>query len=289
MKIKDIISSKNLTLSFEIFPPKKSDNEETYQNIKKAATEISKIGPDFMSVTCGAGGGTSKQTLPMVQYLESNCHVTAIEHLTCVSSTKEDVHNQLVEMKKLGIDNILALRGDIPKDFPPCEDYLHANELIQDIKLFGDFCVGGACYPEKHIESKSAEEDIHYLKIKADAGCDFLTTQMFFDNNAFYSFLDKIRNKGVFLPILPGIMPVTNAKSIKRSCELSGASIPKSLQKILEKYGDSPEEMYKAGIEFASNQIIDLISHGMKNIHLYTMNKPSVANKIKENFLKIGE
>lgn len=283
MKITDILKSKDLCLSFEIFPPKKSDSEETFQNIKKAATEISKLCPDFMSVTCGAGGGTSKQTLPMVEYLEKECNTTAIAHLTCVSSTKIDVTAQLDIMEASHIENILALRGDQPKDVEPCKEYLHANELVSHIKSHGGFCVGGACYPEKHVESLTLEDDIKNLKRKVDSGCDFLTTQMFFDNNTFYKFLDLIQKEAIYVPVLPGIMPVTNAKSIIRSCELSGASIPSSLQKILDRYQDNPQDMYEAGIEFASNQIEDLVKHGMHAIHLYTMNKPAIAERIKKN------
>lgn len=284
MKISDILKTKDTTLSFEIFPPKTSDSPEVFENIKTAATEIAKLKPDFMSVTCGAGGGKSKKTIPMVEYLTKECNITAIAHITCVSVSIEEAHKQMDELQSFGANNILALRGDIPTDSEPCKDFLHANELAAEIKSYGDFCVGGACYPEKHLESASLEEDIQNLKKKVAAGCDFLTTQMFFDNDKFYNYLDKLDKADIHVPVLAGIMPITNAKSIIRSCELSGASIPASLQVILDKYQDNPKDMYGAGIEYAAHQIDDLRKHGVKNIHLYTMNKPITAKTIQDIF-----
>lgn len=284
MKIKDILSQGKPTLSFEVFPPKTQDK---YETVEKAAAEIAKLNPAFMSVTYGAGGGTSRYTVDIASSLEHKYHVTALAHLTCVSSTKEKVRQVLLGLKEENIENILALRGDIPADGTVCEDYHYASELIREIKAAGDFCIGAACYPEGHVESANKAADMDYLKQKVEAGCDFVTTQMFFDNNILYNYLYQIREKGITVPVVAGIMPVTSAKQILRSCQLSGTSLPPRFKAIVDRFGGNPAAMKQAGIAYATEQIIDLIANGVRAIHVYSMNKPDVAAKIKENLSEI--
>jgi methylenetetrahydrofolate reductase (NADPH) len=282
MYISDIFSSKKPVLSFEVFPPKKTEN---LGKVKDTVAKISQIPADYMSVTYGAGGSTSKMTPEMAEYMQKDLGVTALAHLTCVSLTKQEVEQLLGELKNRGIKNILALRGDIPADseFPLPDGYRYASELTEDIKKFGGFCVGGACYPECHPDSDSLEEDIENLKRKVDAGADFLVTQMFFDCNAFYDFRDKCVAKGINVPITAGIMPLTNAAQIERMCVLSGgASMPSGFVKIISKYIDNVEALKQAGIAYAVNQIMDLISNDIDGIHIYTMNNPETAKKISD-------
>jgi len=276
MKIKEILGQGKPTLSFEIFPPK---TEDKYESVEQAASEIAKLKPAFMSVTYGAGGGTSQYTVDIASGVYHNYNVTALAHLTCVSSTKE--------LKEAGIENVLALRGDIPQDGPIATDYRYASELIRDIKEAGDFCIGAACYPEGHVESVSKTIDMDYLKQKVEAGCDFVTTQMFFDNNILYNYLYRIREKGVTVPVVAGIMPVTNVKQIARICQLSGTYLPSRFKAILDRFGDNPAAMKQAGIAYATEQIIDLIANGVDAIHVYSLNKPDIALKIKENLSEI--
>lgn len=282
MKLNELFAKSKPTLSFEVFPPKA---EDLFEKVSGAVSEIATLNPDYMSVTYGAGGGTSDFTVKIAEDIEKHHSVTALAHLTCVSSSKERVQSQLTQLKAAGIKNILALRGDIPKDKPEAKlgAYKYASELIQEIKTQGDFCIGGACYPEGHTECESLDEDIKNIAKKVEAGCDFLTTQMFFDNDILYSYIDKIRKKGIFVPVVAGIMPITNAKQIMRACELSGTVLPKRFIKIAERFGDKPEAMAQAGIAYATEQIIDLYASGIKNIHVYSMNKPEVARKIQEN------
>ena len=285
MRLSELFSQKMPTLSFEVFPPKTNDN---YESVKYATEEIAKIKPDFMSVTYGAGGGTSKYTLEIAKNLKNNSNVTPLAHLTCVSSTREMIKNQLNLLKDAGIENILALRGDIPEDLDITRlDYHYANELVEEIKTFGGFCIGGACYPEGHTESHNQKEDIDNLKRKVEAGCEFLTTQMFFDNNILYNFLYKIREAGIRVPVVAGIMPVTNSKQIERICRLSGTYLPQRFKSIVDRFGDNPDAMKQAGIAYATDQIIDLLANGVNNVHVYSMNKPEVAEKIKQNLSKI--
>lgn len=279
MKIIDILNSKRATLSFEVFPPKTSDK---YETVKAAVDGIAALKPDFMSVTYGAGGGTSDYTVSIARHIKE-FGVTSLAHLSCISSNKADVKNKLKELKALGIENILALRGDLPKDFSGNLDYSYASELVAEIREEGGFCVGGACYPEGHPESSTLFSDIDNLKRKVDAGCDFLTTQMFFDNDVFYNFLSKVREAGIYVPIIAGIMPVTNAKQIKRIVGLSGGSLPTRFRRIVERFGDDDRAMMQAGIVYASEQIIDLYANGVKGVHVYSMNKPEVAAAIKAN------
>lgn len=286
MKIIDIIKSDKPSLSFEVFPPKTSD---TFDVIKGAIEKIAELQPSFMSVTYGAGGGTSDFTTSLARDIKDNFGVTPLAHLTCINSTKEDIKLILSELKDAGIDNILALRGDITEQNKDKIkfDYKYASELVQDIKAFGDFCVGGACYPDAHPESASQKQDIENLKIKVDAGCEFLTTQMFFDNNVLYNYLYKIREAGITVPIVAGIMPVTNAKQIKRSCALSGTMLPPRFKAIIDRYASNPEAMCQAGIAYATEQIIDLYANGVNAVHVYSMNKPHIAKKIQENISEI--
>ena len=286
MKIKDRLKSENVHISFEVFPPK---TDAKFESVLSAVDEIAKLEPSFISVTYGAGGGTSKNTVKIASHIQNDLKVDSIAHLTCVSSTKEEVRKRIQELKDNGIQNILALRGDIPQDsqFPIPNQYKYAYELIQDIKSQGDFCIGAACYPEGHVESEHKEDDIAHLKQKVECGVDFLTSQMFFDNSVFYNFLYRIREKGITVPVLPGIMPVTNGKQIARSCQLSGAMLPPRFKAIVDRFGDNPKAMQQAGIAYATDQIIDLIANGIQNIHVYSMNKPEIAAAIMNNLSEI--
>ena len=285
MRIIDILNQKDVTLSFEVFPPKTDDK---YAAVEKASAEIAALKPDFMSVTYGAGGGTSKNTANISADLQNKYGVNVLAHLTCVSSTKEDVKSMISVYKEKGIENIMALRGDIPKEGRLCYDYDHATQLISDIKALDEnICIGGACYPEGHIECARQSEDIVHLKEKVDAGCDFLTTQMFFDNSTLYQFLYRIREKGIEVPVLPGIMPITNAKQVARSVSLSGSTIPQKMKIMVDRFADDPEKMKEAGIIYACDQIIDLISNGVSHIHVYSMNKPDIAEGIMRNLSTI--
>ena len=285
MKIKDILKSNEPTLSFEVFPPKTSD---LFESVNSATNSIADLKPDFMSVTYGAGGGTSKYTTEIAANV-NNKGVPSLAHLTCVNATKESLDAQLENLKNNGIENILALRGDLPAGVESTEDwpYKHASDLIPVIKEHGDFCIGGACYPETHPEAANSREDIENIKIKVDAGCDFLTTQMFFDNNLFFNYLYKLRDKGIMVPVVAGIMPVTNVKQMARIHKLSQAYLPHRFVSLLDKFSDNPAAMKQAGIAYATDQIIDLIASGINNIHIYTMNKPETARKIQENLSEI--
>lgn len=277
MKIKDILAQEKPVLSLEVYPPKK---EELYESADRAIREIADLKPAFMSVTYGAGGGTSRYTIDIAANLLHECGMTAMTHLSCISSTKEQIRNMVSQIKARGIENILALRGDITEIGG--NDYKHASDLIYDLKELGNFCIGGACYPEGHPESANMEADLCHLKEKADAGCDFLTTQMFFDNETFYHFLCRARGKGITVPILAGIMPVTSAKLIGKSVTLSGSFIPKELEAMIAKYGDNKEDMRKAGTDYAVRQILDLKEHGVDGIHIYTLNRPKTTVEIVE-------
>ncbi len=284
-KIREILKDTAPHISFEIFPPK---TEAGYDSVASAAEQIAALKPSFISVTYGAGGGTSKNTVKIASHIK-DMGVTSLAHLTCVSSTKEEVRHVIEELKREGIENILALRGDRPKDaqFPLPDQYRYASELIEDIQSQGDFCIGAACYPEGHVESEHKKDDIANLKMKVDCGVDFLTTQMFFDNNILYNFLYRIREKGITVPVLPGIMPITNAKQMKRTLELSGTALPQRFIAILDRFGEDPGAMKQAGIAYATEQIIDLIANGVSHIHVYSMNKPDVAEAIMSNLSEI--
>ena len=289
MKIKDLLNQNKLTLSFEVFPPK---TESSFDSVKSATEEIASLSPAFMSVTYGAGGGTSKYTLEIAKNILKEHGVPTLAHLTCVSSTKDTVKDMVNQIKNAGIKNVMALRGDIPENRLN-EDrsnwhYHHAIDLIKELKESGnDFCIGGACYPEVHPESANQNDDLKYLKEKVDAGCDFLTTQMFFDNNLLYNFLYKIRAMGITAPVIPGVMPITNANQVDRAIKLSGSFMPQRFKSLVDKFGSSPDAMMQAGIVYATDQIIDLFANGITNVHVYSMNKPIVAKKIMENLSDI--
>lgn len=289
MKIIDLLNRNTLSLSFEVFPPK---TETAFESVKQACEKIAALSPSFMSVTYGAGGGTSKYTLDIAKSIKAKYNVPALEHLSCVSSTKETVKEKINEIIAAGIENVMALRGDIPDALKDCDrcnwDYKHAIDLVRELRASNpDFCIGGACYPEVHPESHTQQEDIKYLKEKVDAGCDFLTTQMFFDNNLLYNFLYKIREAGITVPIVPGIMPITNANQVERAIKLSDSFMPQRFKSIVDKFGSDPAAMKQAGIAYATDQIIDLFANGITNVHVYSMNKPDVAGSIMANLSDI--
>ena len=285
MTVKEILQKNEVTLSFEVFPPKTDDK---FASVEAASEKIAELRPHFMSVTYGAGGGTSANTAELAYRIQNRYNTPVLAHLTCVSSTKERVAKMVAEYKSRGIDNIMALRGDIPKDGRVAFDYNYAAELIRDIKeIAPDMCIGGACYPEGHIECARQSEDIIHLKEKVEAGCDFLTTQMFFDNNTLYNFLYRIREAGINVPVIAGIMPITNARQVDRSVAMSGATIPQRFRTMVDRFGDDPDKMAQAGVIYATEQIIDLIANGVNHIHVYSMNKPEIAAGIKESLSSI--
>ncbi len=284
MKVIDIIKGKKPSLSFEVFPPKESAN---FDSVMAATTEIAKLDPSFMSVTYGAGGGTSQYTGDIASNL-LKMGVTPLAHLSCISSKYHEIQLLLQNLKERGIENILALRGDIPEGMSMDGlDYRYASELVTEIKNFGGFCIGGACYPESHPESESGAKDIENLKIKVECGCEFLTTQMFFDNNILYNFMYRLYREGVDVPVVAGIMPVTNEKQIKRICSISQNALPQRFVRLVDRYGENPEAMKQAGIAYATEQIIDLFANGVNAVHVYSMNKPDVAAAIKNNISEI--
>lgn len=289
MKITDLLKMDTPSISFEVFPPK---TETNFESVKEATEEIAKLRPSFMSVTYGAGGGTSRYTLDIAKNIKERYGVPSIAHLTCVSSTRETVKERIKDISEAGIQNVMALRGDIPKELLDADrsgwDYKHAVELVRELRESGkDFCIGGASYPEIHPESQNQKEDIKYLKEKVDAGCDFLTTQMFFDNNLLYNFLYKIREAGISVPVIPGIMPITNGNQIERAIKLSGSFMPQRFKALVDKFGSSPAAMKQAGIAYATDQIIDLYANGITHVHVYSMNKPDVAAKIQSSLSDI--
>lgn len=284
MKISSILKSKTVTLSFEVFPPKKADG---FEAVEQAARSIAALRPDFMSVTYGAGGTTDRYTLALAETLQSEAGVTVLPHLTCVSSSRAYVEDMLKRYEKAGICNIMALRGDIPEGGRTAEDFRYACDLIRFVRERSDLCIGGACYPEGHVESASKAEDIRHLKEKVEAGCDFLTTQMFFDNTILFHFLYRAREAGIMVPVVAGIMPVTTAAQLRRSVSLSGTQVPERFRAIVDHYGSDPAAMKQAGIIYACEQIIDLIASGITHIHVYSMNKPDVAFGIQRLLEKL--
>ena len=277
MKISDILKEDRVTLTYEVFPPRAGDS---YAAVAEMARTISALRPAFMSVTYRAGGDTSDYTAERASDISGRFGVESLAHLTCVSSTRQQVADVLVKLREHGVQNILALRGDIPPAGPTAPDYAYAAELVRDIKAQGDFCVGGACYPEGHPEAGGKAADIEHLKEKVDAGCEFLITQMFFDNSIFYNFLYRIRERGIDVPVVAGIMPVTNAKQVKRITQLSGNYLPEKFKAVVDRFGGDPAAMRQAGVAYATGQIIDLIANGVNHIHVFTMNKPEVAQGI---------
>lgn len=287
MKISEILKNNKITLSMEVFPPKTSTAFET---VNKAVKEIAALKPDFMSVTYGAGGGTSKHTVKIATDIKKQYGVTSMAHLTCVSSSEDTVKNQIEIIRDAGIENILALRGDIPAEteFPMPGQFKHASDLVHQIKnIAPDICIGGACYPEGHPEADDKTADIANIKKKVDAGCEFLTTQMFFDNSIFYNYLYRLREAGIFVPVIAGIMPITKKAQLARSIQLSGCCVPAKFKSMVDWFGDESQKMQQAGIAYATEQIIDLFANGIKNVHVYTMNNPEVALGIQNNLSEI--
>ena len=289
MKIKHLLADNQLALSFEVFPPK---TESGFDSVKTATEEIARLHPAFMSVTYGAGGGTSRYTLDIAKNIKEQYGVPTLAHLTCVSSTRQTVRERIAAIRQAGIENVMALRGDIPAEMQRGDrtdwDYRYAIDLVRQLKESDpDLCVGGACYPEIHPESPNQTEDIAHLKEKVDAGCDFLTTQMFFDNNLLYNFLYKIRQSGITVPVIPGVMPITNGNQVARAIQLSGSFIPQRFKSLVDKFGDDPAAMKQAGIAYATDQIIDLFANGITHVHVYSMNKSDVAEKILDNLSDI--
>ncbi len=289
MKLTDILKKEELSISYEVFPPKV---DTAFESVKTAVEKIAELSPAFMSVTYGAGGGTDRYTADIARDIQNRFGVPMLAHLSCVSSTRNAVADMIERLKQYGIENVLALRGDLTPEHKNTDgsnwDYHHASELVRELKASdGDFCIGGACYPEIHPESADSKEDIRHLKEKVDAGCDFLTTQMFFDNNLLYSFLYKIREAGITVPVLPGIMPITNARQVERAIKLSGSFMPQRFKSIVDRFGNDDAAMLQAGIAYATDQIIDLFANGITHVHIYSMNNPSVAAGILNNLSDI--
>lgn len=284
MKIIDLLNNDKITISFEVFPPKKAENLES---VRTATEKIACLHPSFMSVTYGAAGTTAGYTIEIAENLKNSDGITVMPHLTCVTLTEKKAAEMTDRLKKAGIENIMALRGDLPADGKREHEFEHAVDLIRYLKANTDLCIGGACYPEGHVESANKAEDIGYLREKVDAGCDFLTTQMFFDNNILYNFLYRIREAGINVPVLAGIMPICNKRQLSRSVALSGTNVPERFRAIVDRFGDHPAAMKQAGIIYASEQIIDLIANNVKHIHVYTMNKPDIAEGIMHNLSEI--
>lgn len=286
MKISNILNQNKITISFEVFPPK---TDADFESVKTAAYNVAKLKPDYMSVTYGAGGSSRGNTVAIAEGIQNTYNVPVIAHLTCVGATKASITESLGEMKKAGVENILALRGDRPKwmDREPFTDYHYASELVETIKEFGGFCIGGACYPECHPDASGKKEDIMNLKKKVDAGCEFLTTQMFFDNNIYYNFLYRVRDAGIEVPVIPGIMPITRASQVANAVRLSGCNVPERFKSIVDRFGDNKYAMEQAGVIYATDQIIDLIANGVNHIHVYSMNNAGIVRGIQNNLSEI--
>ena len=296
MKISRLIGSGKPSVSFEIFPPKRQDPtlfgdggaEAAMERTKDVVRRIAAERPSFISVTYGAAGGTTgANTAAIAQFVQDECHVPALAHLTCITSSRDRIADEIVSFREKGIENILCLRGDWPPNVSEdmrrkTGDFAHAVDLVRALRP-SKFCLGGACYPERHPECAHIDEDIAHLKEKVDAGLDFLTTQMFFDNNVYFHYLARLRSAGITIPVLAGIMPVTNGKQIARICALSGTSLPPRFRAIVDRFGDDSVAMMDAGVAYATEQIIDLFANGVDNVHVYTMNRPEIAIRIMLN------
>ena len=279
MKIKDILARKRPGVSFEVFPPKK---DAPFEPVREAVAQLADLKPTFISVTYGASGNAQANTAEMASFVQA-CGTPALAHLTCLTSSRDHIADEIIDLRSRGIENILCLRGDYPSNTQPSQlsqpSFPHAVDLVRALRP-SKFCLGGACYPECHPECEHLMDDILHLKEKVDAGLDFLTTQMFFDNNVFYRYLAKLRDAGIVVPVIAGIMPVTNGRQIKRICQLSGTRLPSRFRAIVDRFGDDPASMLSAGVAYATEQIVDLFANGVNNVHVYTMNKPEVAARI---------
>ena len=298
MEICDILDINRITVSCELFPPK---HGSMLAGAKEVVRQTAALGPSFISITHSAGGGTlneqkdgnlhstSSRTVSLADEAQNVCGITALAHLTCISSGREAIRGVLAELASHKIENILALRGDMPEGAPPPAqaDYRYASELMKEIRDFGGFCIGGACYLEGHPESENLQKDMESLKIKVDSGCRFLITQMFFDNNILYNFMYRFLHNGINVPVIAGIMPVTDGRLIARICKLSGTILPPRFRAIVDKFSGNPAAMNQAGIAYATEQIIDLIANDVRHIHIYTMNKPDIAGRIMKNLSEI--
>jgi len=291
MKIIDILNTGKVTVSCELFPPKYGSGLAGAKEIVRRTAALS---PAFISITYGAGGGTSEHTISLADESQKTYGITALAHLTCISSDKETIREMLARLSSLKIENILALRGDITEGSHPQDAcFFHACDLMKEIRDFinpsdsGNFCIGGACYPEGHPEAASIQKDIENLKIKVDSGCQFFTTQMFFDNNILYNFMYHMLSNKIEAPVIAGIMPVIDGKQIARICKISGTALPSRFRAIVEKFSANPAAMRQAGIAYATEQIIDLIANDVNHIHIYTMNKPDIAGEIISNLSEI--
>ena len=280
MKIGDILAAGRPSVSFEIFPPKR---DAPFDGIRETVRRLARQKPAFMSVTYGASGNANANTVEVADFVQK-CGVCALAHLTCLTSSRDKIADEIKALRKAGVENILCLRGDMPKDAsePPPGCFAHAVDLVRALRPSG-FCLGGACYPERHPECAHMEDDIAYLREKVEAGLDFVTTQMFFDNNVFFRYLAKLRDRGVTVPVIAGIMPVTNGRQIERICRLSGTYLPSRFKSIVDRYGDRPPAMLDAGVAYATEQIVDLFANGVNAVHVYTMNRPEVAERIMRN------
>ena len=281
MNVSALLSAPGKTLSFEVFPPK---TDTAFAPVRLATELIAALGPAYMSVTYGAGGSGSAATLQVAEHLIHDLRVPVVAHLTCVGASRSSIDLQLEQMAQAGVENILALRGDLPAGYDHGQsDFSHACDLIAYVRQKVDWSIGGACYPEVHPESASQREDLDSLRRKVEAGCDYLVSQMFFDNNIYYNFLYKAREAGIYVPIVPGIMPITRASQIGRAVQLSGTNVPGRFRQIVDVFGDNPAAMEQAGIAYATEQIVDLLANGVNHIHVYSMNKPQVAKAILNN------
>lgn len=284
LKIIDLLKSPKVCVSCELFPPKKGSELEHAQEIVRT---IAIQGVDYMSVTYGAGGTAVGKSVALVSEIE-RCGVPALAHLTCVGADEQKIEGVLDQLKAANVQNVLALRGDLPQGQEHLlGDYAHASDLVKKIKSYGDFCVGGATYPEGHPEAAGLDEDLEHTKMKVEAGCDFLVTQMFFDNAMFYNFMYRMLAKGIQVPVVAGIMPVTNLKQIEKIFTLSGTPVPAPLRAMAERFADHPAALKQAGMAYAIGQIVDLIANGFTNIHIYTMNKPDIIGGIRSSLSEI--
>lgn len=295
MKISELLSSKGPSISFEVFPPKRSDpalfaeEEHAMAKTKAVISEIAALKPSFISVTYGAAGGTTGANTCEIARHVLGCGVPALAHLTCIGSSRDKIADELKSFREAGIENILCLRGDYPPGTDASMrtgDFRHALDLVKVLRP-STFCLGGACYPERHPECEHIADDIEHLKAKVDAGLDFLTTQMFFDNSVYYNYLSRLRSNGIMVPVVAGIMPVTNGKQISRICKLSGTTLPPRFRAIVDRFGEDPAAMMSAGVAYATEQIVDLFANGVNHVHVYTMNKPDLSRMIMRNLESI--